>query len=361
MQPELALTASSPTSASLHPSASLSNGDIIAKIVASLNVKLHPRELKSKDHRTLLQLIMSQWLPLATTAFQTVVEIIPPPQIAQSIRVPKMLHPDAYVNSSATVQPNSKLEKDLYSCDPTPDAGLVVYVSKMFAVKKSELPENRAVVVTADDMRERGRIERQRRAAELERERQLDKMSLLGLGADGKVESSDLNSLANAGVPIPAAEVVEATFISNGQPAPRVVPAATPDLSDESSESGSDEALIGFSRLYSGTLTTGTTLHCLLPKYDTALPPSHPRNAKFITQVTVSHLYMMMGRDLVKVDTVPAGNVFAIGGLEGKVWRNATLCALSGRGVQAGESDEDLAKGLVNLAGVIMTVRGSLL
>jgi len=64
----------------------------------------------------------------------------------------------------------------------------------------------------------------------------------------------------------------------------------------------------------------------------------------------------MMGRDLVAVDTVPAGNVFAVGGLEGKVWRNATLCALDSKGATGQEDQEELKAGLVNLAGVIMTV-----
>jgi ribosome assembly protein 1 len=47
---------------------------------------------------------------------------------------------------------------------------------------------------------------------------------------------------------------------------------------------------------------------------------------------------MMMGRELVAVEEVPAGHVCAIAGLDGVVFRNATLCA--------GE--------LINLAGVDM-------
>lgn len=36
---------------------------------------------------------------------------------------------------------------------------------------------------------------------------------------------------------------------------------------------------------------------------------------------------MLMGRDLVLVEQVPAGNIFGVGGLEGKVVRSATLVA----------------------------------
>ncbi|CDZ98701.1 translation elongation factor 2 [Phaffia rhodozyma] len=326
------------------------NSDKIDKIVASLNVKLHPRDLRTKEHKTLLSLIMSQWLPLSTTTFQTVVEIIPPPQIAQSIRVPKMLHPDAYTTAAA-VLPTNKLEKDLYSCDPSPEAGIVAYVSKMFAVSKDQLPENKVVEITADEMRERSRLERQRRAAERERELALDRETLIGLGADG-VSKSSVATLTPEGIPLRTTELNR-----NAEQNPAPTPAPAPPVKEENIDpaSTSTEALIGFARLYSGTLKAGTSLHCLLPKYNTELAPSHPSNVKFINKVTVSKLYMMMGRDLVAVDEVPAGNVFAVGGLEGKVLRNATLCSLDQTGAVEGEDEEKLKAGLINLAGVIMT------
>jgi ribosome assembly protein 1 len=332
---------------------SCSNPDTIEKIVKSLNVKLHPRDLKTKDHRTLLALIMSQWLPLSTTTFQTVVEIIPPPQIAQSIRVPKMLHPDTYIAGASSLAPTDKLETELYSCDPSPEAGVVVYVSKMFAVARKELPENQVKQVSAEDMREQARKERERRAEERRREIELDKSSLIGLESDGKVQP------AAAGIPIPQKQedgeeaAPKPTFVSVGQP---TNPSAQPPSSSPEPVDDSSEALIGFARLYSGTLTLNTQLYCLLPKYNTALGPSHPANVKYISKVRLKALYMMMGRDLVAVDKVPAGNVFAIGGLEGKVWRNATLCALDGKDAIEEEDEDKLKAGLVNLAGVIMAV-----
>ncbi len=45
-----------------HPFPSERNPDKIAKIVATLNLKILPRDLKSKDTRNLLTLIFSQWL-----------------------------------------------------------------------------------------------------------------------------------------------------------------------------------------------------------------------------------------------------------------------------------------------------------
>jgi ribosome assembly protein 1 len=54
---------------------------------------------------------------------------------------------------------------------------------------------------------------------------------------------------------------------------------------------------------------------------------------------------MMMGRDLVTVTEVPAGNIFAVRGLEGIVIRNATLCGLE-------DGASTLPQDYVNLAGI---------
>jgi ribosome assembly protein 1 len=321
-------------------------------------------------------MIMSQWLPLATSTFQTVVEIIPPPPVSQAIRLPKMLYPTSYQSHA---EPKTRVERALYACDASAAAPLVVYVSKMFAVKTTDLPELRRVEVTADEMRERGRIERERRARERLLEEQLDKESLIGLGADGKGPSGTAtptegegaegapaaptvakSALAAPGIPLAPSPVPAPA--TNGQTpeekstiinlsGPKVLPA--PAAGTTTLES---ETLLGFARLYSGTLTKGTALQVLLPKYNDTLPPTHPHNQKYITEVRPTHLYMMMGRDLIEVDRVPAGNVFAINGLEGRVMRNATMYASSAKGLAEGDLDSAQEDGWVNLAGIIMTV-----
>ena len=118
------------------------------------------------------------------------------------------------------------------------------------------------------------------------------------------------------------------------------------------------EVLIGFARLYSGTIKLGQTLYAILPKYNTTLPPSDPSNLRHISTIKVEQLYMMMGRELVAANEVAAGNLFAIGGLEGVVGRNATLCALA-EGVEVkpvGERD-GARECFVNLAGITSVVR----
>ncbi|CAG8836140.1 3634_t:CDS:2, partial [Racocetra persica] len=88
-----------------------------------------------------------------------------------------------------------------------------------------------------------------------------------------------------------------------------------------SEQKPSKETFIGFSRLYSGTIRVGQKLYVLGPKYDPAFPDRH------CSEITVKSLYLMMGRELESLQEVPAGNVFGIGGLEGHILKNGTLCS----------------------------------
>jgi ribosome assembly protein 1 len=229
-----------------------------------------------------------------------------------------MLYPDLY---ESTLEPKTKLERDLYTCDAGPQAVVAAYVSKMFAVPAKDLPENRRRPVTADEMRKRAAEARAARAAA-------------------------------------ASEAADAGAEKEGAPIPEsATPAPGDDEKPEGEEEG-EEVILGFARLYAGTLCTGRTVYALLPKYDASYPPTHPKNAKHLLRVTVQGLYTMMGRELMPVERVSAGNVFAIRGLEGKVWRNATLCAPSEQGV--GELGED-GECLVNLGGASRGVRALIL
>ncbi|ELU38974.1 ribosome biogenesis protein Ria1, putative [Rhizoctonia solani AG-1 IA] len=287
----------------------LKNPDKVTKICSTLDVKVTPRDLKSKDTRQLAASVMSQWLPLATCTFSTVVDAIPPPHKAQGVRVSRMLHPD---QDSDSLEPHNKLESDLYTCSTDAEACVVAYVSKMFAVPTKDLPANKKKEMTADEMRARGRAAREARAA-------------AGVG----------DTIVEEAKPVDSGEhtVVETK------------PGALDGLVEE------DETLIGFARLFSGVLRPGATVYCALPRFDNQKP-----NASTLRTVKVGLLFTMMGRDLVPVNEVRAGNVFAISGLEGVVWRNATLCSPNAGGLpehEDGIKNVDQYKDcLVNLAGV---------
>ncbi|KAF7968737.1 hypothetical protein HWV62_29559 [Athelia sp. TMB] len=288
------------------------NSEKVAKIVTTLNLKIPPRDLKSKDSRHLLSLIFSQWLSLSTCVIQAAIDIVPAPAVAQASRIPKILYPDIW---EQTIEPKNKLEKDLFTSNSDKDACVTAYVSKMFVISSIHLPENKKKTVTAEEMRNR---------------------------AKGNETAKPLvDELPISSTITPATAKLEPTaeftpIVEKG-----------PEPAEET-----EDAILGFARIYSGTIRVGTSVYCVLPKYRASLGPAHPQNARYILKATVEGLYIMMGRELSPVDSVRAGNTFAIRGLEGKVWRSATLCSPDQTGVRSGEEVNQQQDCLINLGGV---------
>lgn len=226
-----------------------------------------------------------------------------------------MLYPDLY---ETTLLPKNKLEEDLFTARADSDACVTAYVSKMFAVSTKDLPESKKKTITADEMRTRAREARVARQVAAD---------AAGDQANGSTSS-----------------------------APDSRPPTTTEQVEPKEELVEDvELILGFARLYSGTIRTGSSVYAVLPKYNAALPPNHPWNMKYLVKSSVEGLYVMMGRELVPVDYVRAGNTFAIKGLEGKVWRNATLCAPGELGINDGPGFA--GSYLINLGGVDRAVR----
>jgi ribosome assembly protein 1 len=128
------------------------------------------------------------------------------------------------------------------------------FISKMFSIAKSELPGNKRVQLTAEELR----ALRQRKKEEL------------------------LNpNLTN-------------------QP-------TAPEWDDPVKEEDEQtEALIGFARLYSGTLRPGDEVYNLGPKFNSLFPEQHS------TKFTVQALYQLMGRDVLPLTQVKAGKQILI-------------------------------------------------
>ncbi|CAG8495045.1 4846_t:CDS:10 [Diversispora eburnea] len=246
----------------------------IEKIVKSLNLKILPRDKRSKDTRSLLISIFNQWLPLSTA--------LPSPVAAQPVRLPRML--GALPTSHA--EPKTGFEQDLYNCNYSDSSPVIAYVSKMCAVFSSQLPENRRKQWTAEELRERGR---QKRGELLLASNNRQGISLTDTSSDSNNEYQK----------IPISE--------------------DSNVINENEESQPKETFIGFARLYSGTIRVGQKLYVLGPKYDPSFPDLH------CSEVTIESLYLMMGRELESLQEVPAGNVFGVGGLEGHILKNGTL------------------------------------
>ena len=246
------------------------------KIVKTLNLKILPRDMKAKDTRNLLTAIFSQWLPLSTSVLLSVIEKLPSPITAQSERIGTILE--------GQPQRNLVLESVMSTCDPSPSAPVVAYVSKMVAVPEKELPKNKPRALTAEELRERGAAARQAR---------FDSRTVESLTTD-----------------------LKKSRILDGEPGG--------DAEQETPvEEETKEVLIGVARLYSGEIRVGQTLHIYGPKYTPERPEEHHDT------VMITALYLIMGRELVSLDAVPAGNIFGIQGLEGKILKNGTICSES--------------------------------
>ncbi|KII74531.1 Ribosome assembly protein 1 [Thelohanellus kitauei] len=84
------------------------------------------------------------------------------------------------------------------------------------------------------------------------------------------------------------------------------------------------ERFLAFSRIFSGTVKIGQELYVLTPKYvpgQNVIADLDPNVYSF----TVNKLFMLMGRDLISVTSVPSGNIFGISGLDGLIFKSGTL------------------------------------
>jgi len=277
---------------------------MLEKITKSLSISIPPHILRSRDPRALLMTVFAAWLPLSTALLVSVIEQLPAPPSAQASRLPSLI--DA---SPGATYVDASVREAMTNFKTSADAPVVAFVSKMVSVPASELPQNKRKAggnLTAEEAREMARKKR----AEIAKAQAAESGDML----NGVNEITEALSSANIG----------GENIHNGTP----------------SEKAEDpEHLVGFARLYSGTLTVGDSVYVLPPKFSPANPHTTPEPQK----VTVTALYLLMGRGLESLASVPAGVVFGIGGLAGHILKSGTLCSQ--------------LEGSVNLAGVSMGSR----
>jgi ribosome assembly protein 1 len=256
------------------------DASLLEKITKSLNITIPPHILRSRDPKLLLTTVFASWLPISVAVLVSVVEALPSPKAAQAERFPLLLED---VPGADHIDP--KVKDAMISFKKAPSDPVVAYVSKMVSVKQSELPENRRRgPMSGEEARDLARKKR----AEAAR-------------AQANEGGNDMNDLTAA--------LSSATLERNA--------------AEEDEEKAEPEYLIGFARIYSGTLSVGDEIYVLPPKFS----PAHPLAEPVPKKVKVTALYMLMGRSLESLDSVPAGVVFGIRGLEGSVLKSATLCS----------------------------------
>lgn len=275
---------------------------MVEKITKSLSLTIPPHVLRSRDPRAILTTLFSAWLPLSTAVLVSVIEHLPAPPAAQASRLPALIaaspgakHVEQTVRDAVTGFGASR-------SDP-----VVAYVSKMVAIPASELPQNKRTAgggtMTGEEARDLARKKR----AEIEKAR---------AAAEGGM-TDGLNGITEA--------LGEGNLENNQEQG-----------DTETAPQEDPEHLIGFARLYSGVISVGDSVYVLPPKFSPANPHSKPEPQK----VTVTGLYLMMGRGLEALASVPPGVVFGVAGLEGHILKSGTLCSQ--------------LEGSVNLAGISM-------
>lgn len=252
--------------------------------------------LRSRDPRNILIAVFSSWLPLSTAVLVSVIEYLPSPPVAQAARLPDMIEDSP---GSEAISPH--VRDAMVNFKAGKNDPVVAYVSKMVSIPESELPQNTrrsGGMLSPEEAREMARKKRDE-IAKLEAQSSGEK------GADSFAQIT--SALQDASV------------------------------EDSVKEKEGPEHLIGFARLYSGTLSVGDSIYVIPPKFS----PSHPHASPVPQKVEVKALYLFMGRNLENLQSVPAGVVFGIAGMEGHVLKTGTLCSQ--------------LEGAVNLAGVTLS------
>ncbi|SCU96720.1 LAME_0F17194g1_1 [Lachancea meyersii CBS 8951] len=348
------------------------DSEVLEKITTALNIKVPPRDLRSKDLKNLLRTVMGQWLPVSVSVLLTVIEKLPSPLEAQGDKMERII---------GTAPGHEMIDTNLYtameSCDK--DGSVCAFVSKMISVPKEELPLTNGTPFSPDALMQRSREAREKalkaaKAAELAENLSRSKdpegeQSNMYARAQETTATPNLDEQASHETSRPS---VNDEFQIVTQPAPELdlaldlgieyenefegqsdednefqpefIPAGIEandplnslfeyeeedpfetDASEREAEDDddvfeeSDEVMIGIARLYSGTLRVGQKIAVLGPKYDPHNPTEH------IEEVEVTDLFIFMGKDLVPLTECPPGNIVGIGGLAGKILKNGTI------------------------------------
>ncbi|KAL1891914.1 Cytoplasmic GTPase/eEF2-like protein (ribosomal biogenesis) [Ceratocystis pirilliformis] len=256
--------------------------ELLEKVLKSLSITLPNHILRSRDPRMCLTSVFASWLPISVAVLVSVVESLPSPEQAQAERLPALLEDSPGSESISTAVKNAMVNFKTQKDEP-----VVVYVSKVVSIPESELPKNKRKpgTMSSDEARELARKKRAEFARKQAAESQNDVESVI-------------YSLEDVNLDRHAPELEEKTI--------------------------DPEHLIGFARIYSGTVSVGDKLYVVPPKWS----PAQSGSAEKLREIQVEALYMFMGRNLESLESVPAGCVFGIGGLDDNILKSGTLCSV---------------------------------
>lgn len=240
------------------------------KFVDKLKLKVTARDLKHRDTSTALHSIMSAWLPAAACLLNTVIEQLPSARDAQgqNDRLNAIWPHKDKASKGETVEDSSRSEhfKRQYdaisSASTGPGAPVIGYVAKMI-----------------------------------------------------EAENEDPSNAKGRSVPSDKTEPEEGQN-STGS-------AANSESAKDDIDGNDKIPMVALARIHSGTIREGDGLYVYSPKYmvqdDGSFDPST------VSKATVTGLSLLMGRSTNKINSVSAGTVVGIHGLDDVVLKSATL------------------------------------
>lgn len=308
----------------------------IEKIINSLKINIHPRDLKHPDPRVHLHAIFRAWLPLPDVALKMAVNHLPSPCDISAEKIERLFRTHAHDKFESLPAETQSLKHFFLKCECSPEAPTIAFISKMMT-----LPVNKSVYSSSNQLTEMSIEERKAR---------LQSIKLSNMHTDNTTTISELNTnetknnnKVDLTTTITKSDVADPTLNTNTIINPTegldqigvALPIVTPPLDSENiminENTICDELVIALARIYSGSLYIGQKIYILHPRYNIAsyqphtaadTPTDNPENTSV---VTIDSLYLLMGKEAIPVDSVPAGNIVGIGGLNSVVFKSATL------------------------------------
>lgn len=273
------------------------NDTKLTTIIEKLNIKVVARDLRSKDYKSLVNSIMSQWIPLSHSLLAAIIDYLPSPVDSQQEKMSKLLDECFY-----QVLPGKKLTPDYeysikHCVSANPDQNTLAYMSKMISIPKSELPQGHHVTLTPEEKAQRNQKAREAARLASQEAKRVQEEAEMAETADGFA------------LPLAKLDPFEWEYED--------------DYFDD--EDDYDETLMAFTRVFSGSLLKGQKVLVIGPKYDPSLANDSITNKSQITEVEIQDLFLIMANELVPIDTVPAGNLVGVVGLANVAVKTATI------------------------------------
>lgn len=291
--------------------------ETLKKMVSKMNINVPARDLqaKQKDSKALIQIVLSQFLPLANSLLGAVINILPSPVEAQKTRIPKLIESSAHNNLLDT-----KLADEMTNCDSK--GHISGFVAKLVSLPKDiiEMANKQREIDQSDDavddIMERARRLRAlastqsrplKKKTEDENQEETPKTETFTVltANDNATTADDDNDNSDDSDDYDPFEYEEEEPEEESEP--------------EEEEEEELEAFIAFTRLYSGSISIGDEVVVLSPLYDPerdgdkAFPLlSNESDQHTATKIKVDGIFQFKGRELVSLTEASAGMVIGI-------------------------------------------------